>query len=83
MLCYLYVNVCLSVTNTNHVWHTSDSSSFELTGEGWQAAGKSSLVLQLLLRVQLLAWPRRTLTVGLSSKRTPIAAQTHLEKTKR
>lgn len=80
MCYYLCGNVSICVTSTNHVWHTSDSGPFELTGEGWQAVGKGSLILELLLRVKLLAGPRGTLTVGLGPKRTPIAAQAHLER---
>lgn len=79
-MCYQYGKVSTCVASTNHVWHASDSGPFELIGEGWQAVGKSSLVLELLLRVKLLARPCGTLTIGLGPKWTSIGAQAHLER---
>lgn len=76
------VGAVMFETSTNHVWYTSDSRPLQLIGEGRQAVGEGRLVLELLLLVQLLAWPSGTLSVGLGPKRTSIAAQAHLERQK-
>lgn len=76
---------CLeSELRTHHAGHAGHIRPFQLVGEGRQAVGERCLVLELLLllSVQLLAGAGGTLSVGRSSKRTSVAAQSHLQRKK-
>lgn len=71
--------------STHHVGHAGHSRPLQLVREGRQAVGERRLVLELLLllRVQLLAGPSGTLSVGRGPKRASVAAQSHLQEGKR